>query len=64
MKRGIEETLLLAGILLLVIASLLMIGNSHAADVVPPEIQLPGTQPNEVSNFESPDKCDNCHAVY
>ena len=35
-----------------------------AADVVPPEIQLPGTQPNEVSNFESPDKCDNCHAGY
>lgn len=36
----------------------------QAADVVPPEIQLPGTQPDEVSNFESPDKCDNCHAGY
>ena len=35
-----------------------------AADVVPPEIHLPGTQPNEVGNFESPDKCDNCHAGY
>ncbi|MCU7800211.1 MAG: hypothetical protein KZQ70_08720 [gamma proteobacterium symbiont of Lucinoma myriamae] len=36
----------------------------QAADVVPTEIQLPGTQPNEVSNFESPNKCDNCHAGY
>ena len=36
----------------------------HAATVVPAEIQMPGTQPNEVSNFESPDKCDNCHAGY
>ena len=35
-----------------------------AADVVPNEIKLPGTQPNEVSNFESPNKCDNCHAGY
>lgn len=25
---------------------------------------MPGTQPNEVANFESPDKCDNCHAGY
>ncbi|MEN8214455.1 MAG: cadherin-like domain-containing protein [Pseudomonadota bacterium] len=36
----------------------------QAADAVPPEIQQPGTQPNEVGNFESPDKCDNCHAGY
>jgi hypothetical protein len=35
-----------------------------AATVVPTEIQMPGTQPNEVGNFESPDKCDNCHAGY
>jgi len=35
-----------------------------AADVVPNEIRMPGTQPNEVGNFESPDKCDNCHAGY
>jgi len=37
---------------------------ASAADVVPNEIMLPGTQPNEVGNFESPDKCDNCHAGY
>ena len=37
---------------------------AQAADVVPNEVQMPGTQPNEVGNFESPDKCDNCHAGY
>ena len=35
-----------------------------AADVVPTEIQMPGTQPGEVSNLESPNKCDNCHGGY
>jgi len=34
------------------------------ADVVPGAIQQPGTQPLEVSNLESPDKCDNCHGGY
>ena len=37
---------------------------AQAADVVPNEVQMPGTQPNEVGNLESPDKCDNCHAGY
>jgi hypothetical protein len=37
---------------------------SFAADVVPNEIVQPGTQPNETQNFESPDKCDNCHGGY
>ena len=35
-----------------------------AADVVPTEIQMPGTQPNEIGNLESPNRCDNCHAGY
>ena len=35
-----------------------------AADVVPSTIDQPGTQPQEVSNLESPDKCDNCHGGY
>jgi len=39
-------------------------GCLHAADTVPNEIKMPGTQPNEVGNFESPDKCDNCHSGY
>jgi hypothetical protein len=37
---------------------------TQAADSVPPVIQQPGTQPGEVSNLESPDKCDNCHGGY
>ena len=40
------------------------IGIAYAALIVPTEIQQPGTQPNEVSNLESPDKCDNCHGGY
>jgi len=36
----------------------------YAADIVPHEIMMPGTQPQEVQNLESPDKCDNCHGGY
>jgi hypothetical protein len=43
---------------------LLLPGSSGAADVVPAEIQLPGTQPMEVANLESPGRCDNCHTGY
>ncbi len=39
-------------------------GLLYCADSVPPEVQLPGTQPKETNNFESPDKCDNCHSGY
>jgi len=35
-----------------------------SADTVPGSIQQPGTQPVEISNLESPDKCDNCHGGY
>lgn len=38
--------------------------SSWSADTVPSEIMQPGTQPNEVGNLESPDKCDNCHGGY
>jgi len=31
---------------------------------VPTDIQQPGTQPREVSELESPNKCDNCHGGY
>ncbi len=44
---------------LLAVASIVL-----AALVVPNEIQQPGTQPGEVGNLESPDKCDNCHGGY
>jgi hypothetical protein len=36
----------------------------QAAEVVPTEIEQPGTQPQEAGNFETPDRCDNCHAGY
>ncbi|MGD8329829.1 MAG: multiheme c-type cytochrome, partial [Acidobacteriota bacterium] len=48
----------------LAIASLTVCGLLFAATVVPPEIQQPGTQPNEISTLETPDKCDNCHGGY
>jgi hypothetical protein len=35
--------------------------SANAAEVVPTEIQQPGTQPGEVGNLETPGKCDNCH---
>jgi len=51
-------------IIIVVIASVAIVGIVSAAAVVPNEIQQPGTQPNEVGNLESPDKCDNCHGGY
>ena len=35
--------------------------SAWTADTVPMEVQMPGTQPGEVGNIESVDKCDNCH---
>jgi hypothetical protein len=46
------------------VLSLVGIGVVYAALVVPTEIQQPGTQPNQVGNLETPDKCDNCHGGY
>lgn len=40
------------------------IGIAAFAVNVPNEIQLPGTQPLQVSALESPDRCDNCHGGY
>jgi len=42
----------------------LALANVMAANIVPTDIQQPGTQPNEVGNLESPDKCDNCHGGF
>lgn len=49
---------------LMIIFSFVPVYIALAANVVPTEVELPGTQPNEVGNFESPDKCDNCHSGY
>ena len=38
--------------------------NVIASTEVPTDIQQPGSQPGEVKNLESPDKCDNCHGGY
>jgi hypothetical protein len=50
--------------LVVALSCLIGIGIAVAADVVPNEIQQPGTQPGEVNNLEAPDKCDNCHGGY
>ena len=49
-------------VLFLAILSLIAIGT--AALVEPPAIKMPGTQPGQVSNLETPNKCDNCHGGY
>ena len=41
-----------------------IVGEARTALVVPTDIQQPGTQPGQVGNLESPDKCDNCHGGY
>jgi len=46
------------------IVTLGAVSGVSAAVTVPNEIMMPGTQPQEVQNFESPDKCDNCHGGY
>ena len=50
--------------LLIVFIFLATFSISYGALTVPNEIQQPGTQPQEVGNLESPDKCDNCHGGY
>jgi hypothetical protein len=45
----------------LLLNGLLLAPVGRAATTVPMEVQMPGTQPGEVSNLESPGRCDNCH---
>jgi len=53
------------GVLLLVsMFAFGMVAAVFAADTVPVVIEQPGTQPGEIGNLESPDKCDNCHGGY
>jgi hypothetical protein len=51
-------------VLTVILGVLGIFGAAFGADVVPPVIDLPGTQPQEVGNLESPDRCDNCHGGY
>jgi hypothetical protein len=39
-------------------------GWALVADVVPTDVEQPGTQPREVASLETPDRCDNCHGGY
>jgi hypothetical protein len=43
---------------------LVLLTIAGAALVEPPAIKMPGTQPGQVGNLETPDKCDNCHGGY
>jgi len=49
---------------LLFCLSFFTLGTALAAVIVPTDIQQPGTQPGEIGNLESPNKCDNCHGGY
>ena len=46
------------------ILCLLISQSAFTAAEVPPAVEMPGTQPSEIGNLESPDKCDNCHGGY
>lgn len=48
----------------IVLGILALIALGMAALVEPPAIKMPGTQPGQVSNLETPYKCDNCHGGY
>ena len=48
----------------LLAASFFLCSAAASAQTVPTDIQQPGTQPNEIGNLESPNKCDNCHGGY
>ena len=45
-------------------AMLLAVAAARAADTVPTDVQMPGTQPGEGINVESVSKCDNCHGNF
>jgi hypothetical protein len=51
-------------LLFMLFLSLVFVPAVAAAPTVPTDIQQPGTQPGEVSNLQTPDKCDNCHGGY
>jgi hypothetical protein len=50
---------------LLFVTGLFMAGPAGTAVTeIPTDLQQPGTQPGQISNLETPDKCDNCHGGY
>jgi hypothetical protein len=57
----VVSTFVAAVVLAVSLVFLLCANPARGAEVVPNEIQQPGTQPGDVGNLETPDKCDNCH---
>jgi hypothetical protein len=53
-----------AFIIFCLLPCLLFSQHAFSADSVPSDVQMPGTQPREIGNLESPNKCDNCHGGY
>jgi hypothetical protein len=55
-----------AAIAALVLPLVLLLGAAgvRAADTVPTDVQMPGTQPEDGINVESVSKCDNCHGNF
>ena len=37
---------------------------AYAADIVPPEVQMPGTQPGELGALDAVSACNACHGDY
>jgi Cytochrome c554 and c-prime len=50
---------ILSAIILMLISGLL-----QAANFVPTEVQMPGTQPREIGEFDKAEQCDFCHGGY
>ena len=61
MKKRTFVYLVFVSILFLILT--LIAPAAFAADVVPNEIKMPGTQPEEVT-IEAPTRCLNCHEGY
>lgn len=50
--------------ILLAVALASNAGAAAQVSVVPTDVEMPGTQPGEVTNLQSLNKCDNCHGGY
>lgn len=51
-------------VFMVLILGLVIADISSAANTVPTEVQMPGSQPADVSGFDSPGNCANCHSNY
>ena len=49
---------------MVVLVAALATGVAQGAEIVPPTVQMPGTQPGEVGSLQTANRCDNCHGGY